>query len=164
MKRVSRPYAPGGPVYWTEYEFDARGRTVKVTPPGNMGFTSYVYEGNTVKVIEPGGTRWKRFTLDALGRLVKVTEPRPGSPGQSDDTLYAYNSVDKLTTVTMTRAGVTQTRTFTYDSQMRLESVTQPENGTVSYAYDSAGRVASRTDARGRGRSISMTATGGCRW
>lgn len=138
-------------MYWTEYEFDARGRTVKVTPPGNMGFTSYVYEGNTVKVIEPGGTRWKRFTLDALGRLVKVTEPRPGSPGQSDDTLYAYNSVDKLTTVTMTRAGVTQTRTFTYDSQMRLESVTQPENGTVSYAYDTAGRVASRTDARGEG-------------
>jgi YD repeat-containing protein len=149
VKRVSQPYAPGGTVYWTEYEFDARGRTVKVTPPGNMGFTSYVYEGNTVKVVEPGGARWKRFTLDALGRLVKVTEPRPGAPGQSDDTSYSYNALDKLTTVTMPRGYVTQTRTFVYDSQMRLASVTQPENGTVSYTYDSAGRVASRTDARG---------------
>jgi hypothetical protein len=55
VKRVSMPYAPGGTVSWTEYEFDARGRTTKVMPPGNMGFTSYVYEGSTVRVIEPGG-------------------------------------------------------------------------------------------------------------
>ncbi len=31
------------------------------------------------------------------GTLVKVTEARPGSPGNSDDTFYAYNAFDKLT-------------------------------------------------------------------
>ncbi len=148
VKRVSMPYAPGAAVYWTEYEYDARGRTVKVTPPGNAGYTSYVYEGNTVKVIEPVVTRWKKFTLDALGRLVKVTEPRPGSPGSVDDTLYSYNALDKLTQVSMTRGSTTQIRSFVYDAEMRLSSVTQPENGTVSYTYDAQARLATKTDAK----------------
>jgi YD repeat-containing protein len=71
VKRVSMPYAPGGTVHWTEYEFDARGRTTKVTPPGNMGFTSYVYEGNTVRVIEPGGPSRKRLRPGAAAAAGK---------------------------------------------------------------------------------------------
>ncbi|MBI4892181.1 MAG: hypothetical protein HY821_16255, partial [Acidobacteria bacterium] len=84
VKKVSMPYAPGATVYWTEYLYDERGRTIRVTPPGNAGYTQYIYEGNTVKVIEPVTTKWKKFTLDARGRLVTVTEPRPGVSGASD--------------------------------------------------------------------------------
>jgi hypothetical protein len=71
VKRVSMPYAPRGTVHWTGYEFDASGRTTKVTPPGNMGFTSYVYEGNTVRVIEPGGPSRKRLRPGAAAAAGK---------------------------------------------------------------------------------------------
>jgi hypothetical protein len=68
LKRVSRPYAPGGTVYWTTYAYDALGRTVSITLPGNSGMTTYVYEGNTVKITDPAG-KWKKYTTDAMGNL-----------------------------------------------------------------------------------------------
>ena len=35
VQRVSMPYAPGQTPVWTVYTYDARGRTLSVTPPGN---------------------------------------------------------------------------------------------------------------------------------
>jgi YD repeat-containing protein len=50
----------------------------------------------------------------------------------------------------MTRDGVTQTRTFAYDTPTgRLTSRTLPESGTTTYAYNAQGQLASQTDARG---------------
>jgi len=97
VKRVSRPYAPGGTPVWTEYWYDQRGRTISVKVPGNTAATTYDYNGNTVKVTDPK-SKWKTFTMDGLGRLVQVTEPRPGTGGASlDETYYTYNAFDKLT-------------------------------------------------------------------
>ncbi len=50
---------------------------MKVTPPGNAGFTSYQYGGTTVKTIDPKG-KWKKFENNSLGNLITVWEPRPG--------------------------------------------------------------------------------------
>jgi YD repeat-containing protein len=47
----------------------------------------------------------------------------------------------------MTRPEGTQNRTFVY-SGPDLVSVTNPENGTVSYTYNSAHQVLTRTDAK----------------
>jgi RHS repeat-associated protein len=45
----------------------------------------------------------------------------------------------------------TQTRTFGYDLPSgRLVSATNPESGTVSYAYYASGRLLSKTDAKGQ--------------
>ena len=61
VKRTSMPFvASGSPGHWTTYDYNAIGRTVKVTPPGNAGFTSYEYGGTTVKTIDPKG-KWKKF-------------------------------------------------------------------------------------------------------
>src|SRR5262249_33467858 len=43
----------------------------------------------------------------------------------------------------------TQTRTFVYDSLSRLRSATNPENGNVTYAYDSNSNLVEKIDARG---------------
>ena len=44
---------------------------------------------------------------------------------------------------------VTQTRTFNYDlTTARLTSATNPENGTLSYTYDSDGTLSKKTDAK----------------
>jgi YD repeat-containing protein len=49
----------------------------------------------------------------------------------------------------MTRPTGTQTRTFTYNGPY-LQSATNPENGTVSYTYNSYNKVATKTDAKGQ--------------
>jgi YD repeat-containing protein len=109
--------------------------------------TVYLYVGNTVRVTDAAG-KWKQHTLDALGNLVQVTEPRPGG-GSDYQTTYTYNVLNRLTQVSMPRDGVTQTRTFVYDSTtQRLSSVTNPESGTTSYTYNADGTLQRRTDAK----------------
>ena len=149
VSRVSQPYAPGGTVYWTNYGYDGLGRVTSIAHPGNSGATTYVYEGNTVKVTDPAG-KWKKYTLDALGNLVQVTEPNPAG-GAEYQTYYAYNLRGQLTTVTMPRGRATQTRTFNYElSSGRLLSATNPENGTVSYTWNADGTLLRKTDAKGQ--------------
>jgi RHS repeat-associated protein len=48
----------------------------------------------------------------------------------------------------MPRPNGTQTRTFVYDSNQRLQSETHPESGNKTYTYNSDGTLATRTDAR----------------
>ncbi len=148
VKRVSLPYAPGGTIYWTVYNYDGLGRTVSVAQPNGAGMTSYLYEGNTVRVTSPSG-KWKRYVMNSVGRLVEVIEPRPG--GGTYSTTYTYNAAGKVLTVTMPRDGVTQTRTFVYDTatSTRLLSATNPENGTVTYTYNPDGTTSTKTDAKG---------------
>ncbi len=148
LKRVSQPYAPGGTVYWTTYSYDCLGRTLSVSLPGGTGTTSYLYQGNTTTVTDPAG-KWKKFTTDALGNLIQVTEPNPQG-GANHETYYAYNLVNKLTQVSMPRAGYTQTRSFVYNNEQRLASATNPENGTVTYSYNGDGSLARKTDAKGQ--------------
>ena len=63
-----------------------------------------------------------------------------GSPNQT--TSYSYNALDNLTRVTQG----TQTRTFLYDSLSRLTKATNPESGTVGYAYDNNGNLTRRRE------------------
>jgi YD repeat-containing protein len=49
----------------------------------------------------------------------------------------------------MATASGTQTRTFNYNG-LDLTSTTNPENGTVSYTYDTVHHVLSKTDAIGQ--------------
>ncbi|MGH9632262.1 MAG: RHS repeat domain-containing protein, partial [Bryobacteraceae bacterium] len=82
------------------------------------------------------------------GNLVKVEEPRPG--GGLYETFYAYDFLDRLTRVTMPRDGTTQSRSWTYNAQQRLESTTHPESGATSYTYNPDGSLLRKTDAKGQ--------------
>jgi YD repeat-containing protein len=137
--RVSQPYAPGGTVYWTTYSYDSLGRVTQIQHPDNSGVTSYVYEGNTVKVIDPAG-RWKKYTLDAFGNLIQVTEPNP-SGGADHQTYYAYNLRNQLVQVQMPRDGYTQVRTFSYDALGRLVSETHPQADVSPSALVARNRI-----------------------
>ena len=98
-------------------------------------------------------TRWRSPVL---------TTP-PSTPSTSVTgtlvTSYTYDALNHLVNVSMPRAGVTQTRTFTYDPvTQRLTSMTSPEtgtksplvNGTTSYTYNADGTLATRTDPKGQ--------------
>ena len=84
-----------------------------------------------------------------MGNLIQVTEPAP--EGGTHLTTYAYNLFNQLTTVTMPRSTGTQTRSFNYDlTTAHLTSVTNPESGTVTFAYNPDGTLLSKTDANGQ--------------
>jgi RHS repeat-associated protein len=146
--RVSPPYAPGGTVYWTTSTYDCLGRATTVALPGGTGSTTYLYQGNTTKVTDPAG-KWKTFKTDAMSNLIQVTEPNPAG-GANHETYYTYNLVNKLTQVSMPRGSTTQVRTFVYDSEQRLISATNPENGAVTYVYNSDSTLQKKTDAKGQ--------------
>src|ERR1017187_36324 len=146
MTRVSQPYAPGITPVWSTYTYDSSGRTLTVTAPDGASVTRYTYQGNLTTVTDPAG-KSKTFTADAMGNLVTVSEPDPA--GGTEVTTYVYNAVNQLLTVTMPRSSGTQTRSFVWTGS-DMTSDTNPENGTVSYTYDGAHRVLTRTDAKGQ--------------
>jgi YD repeat-containing protein len=67
-------------------------------------------------------------------------------------TTYTYDLLNHLAVVSMPRPTGTQTRTFNYGSPAGalLLSATNPENGTVSYTYNSYNKIATKTDAKGQ--------------
>jgi RHS repeat-associated protein len=142
------PHAPGAsPIYTTTYTYDGIGRTLTVLLPDGVSKTTYLYQGNTVKVTDPAGS-WKTFTMDVNGNLTQVAEPNPS--GGQYVTTYVYNLMNSLVTVTMVRPTGTQTRSFTYNHTPYVYSATNPENGTVSYTYNQYNKVATKTDAKGQ--------------
>ncbi len=162
MKRVSQPRKPSDPAIWTTYDYDELGRVVTVTHPpntgtaGSSGTTTYLYYANTVKVTDPAG-RWKKYTMDGFGNLTSVEESKPG--GGSYVSSYVYTPFNQLSTVTMTRDGfsghtpqsLTQTRTFTYSSDLQLPSTTFPETpGTTTYSTAGDGKPNWKKDYKGQ--------------
>src|SRR4029077_12634573 len=81
------------------------------------------------------------------GNLRQVNEPNPAG-GADYVTTYTSDLLTHLTQVSMPRPNGTQTRTFVYDSNQRLQSETHPESGTKTYTYNTDGTLATRSDAR----------------
>jgi RHS repeat-associated protein len=151
MNQTSMPHAPNATVYWKTYTYDGLGRTVSATEADGTSTTTYAYQGNTVQITDPAG-KWRKFTMDAFGNLTSVLEPDPlNQPSGTLNTTYAYDMLSHLTTVTMPRATGTQTRTFNYSTGTTvgtlLLSATNPENGTVTYTYNTDKTLATKTDA-----------------
>jgi RHS repeat-associated protein len=151
MKQVSLPHASTASAIWTTYTYDGIGRTLSVLQPDGASTTTYSYQGNTVTVTDPAGA-WKTYTSDAFGRLTTVVEPNPA--GGTYTTVYNYDSLDHLILVTMARPTGTQTRTFNYIDPATsapgalLRYTINPENGTVTYTYDSQNRLSTVVDAK----------------
>ena len=119
----------------------------------NNDYEAWSYSGNNTTYSDETRRQWIRAT-DAHNRLVQVTEPG------GLNTSYTYDALDNLSTVSQlgTSSETPRNRGFVYDSLSRLISATNPESGTVGYAYIlnggglCAGDVSlpcSKTDARG---------------
>jgi YD repeat-containing protein len=150
VQQVSQPYAPGSTEYWTVYAYDGIGRTVTVTQPDGASTTHYAYSGNVTTVTDPAANS-KQFTTDVEGNLITAVEPDPANlPSGTLTTSYTYDWMKHVSGVSMTRAGTTQTRTFVYNNAGLLTSAANPENGTVSYYYNSDNTLQYKHDAKGQ--------------
>jgi RHS repeat-associated protein len=106
----------------------------------------------TFPVTVTGGQVSLTFTAVASSATVSAIEilPTGGSGGAPHETFYTYDRFNRLTNVSMPRGGVTQTRTWEYrTSDQRLWKVTNPENGTTEFQYNTDGTVQWKKDAKG---------------
>ena len=183
---------PGGLALTTRYEVDKRGNVTAATDPrgtrhtsayneldwlvadtaaaGPLGYTTtYVYDGDgqATEVREPydlgGGTASTDTTYGPLGEVLSVArhiEPA----GTVATTLYEYDKNRNPTKVTDPDQHVTAT---VYDERNQPMSRTMGQGSaaevTESYAYDTAGRLITRTDGRATTGRARTTATGASR-
>jgi YD repeat-containing protein len=158
---TTNPYRPGnstwGTAYYSTYQYDALNRPLSVTTPDNAAITTS-YSGNQTTVTDQASK--KRTTVtDGLGRLTGVVED-PNSTsytGLNYTTIYGYDPLGDLTCVNQGGSAAiggvcsssgSHPRSFVYDAMKRLTTATNPETGTITYAYDAVGNILKKTDAR----------------
>ncbi len=153
----------------TQYQYDAAGDLKTVTLPSGDTIT-YGYDKLHRRTIEDGllaGEADKWITrYNALGQIQNVKPPNNNATGitynydglnrlesidypqaQTADVLYNYDALGRLTQM---KEGVLQEQaipnplrqtTYSYDSLMnRVNTITDPFNRAITYAYDAAGR------------------------
>jgi YD repeat-containing protein len=146
--RASLPYAPGAEPQWVTYEYDALGRPTSRDLLSHGGKESVTYKGNSVTAENARGG-WRKLSIDPIGKLrkVKVGNQQEGAVTETD---YQYDHQGRLKDAILPRAEGTQKHSFAYDNGGRLVIGERAESGHEGRTYDAAGRLASRTDAKGQ--------------
>jgi RHS repeat-associated protein len=161
VSQVSNPYRTGDTILWTTTGYDSFSRVVSVTTPDSSVVNSY-YNGNQVLVRDQAGKE-RMSQMNGMGQLTDVWEitsaddateaitfPNRSEVSAGYRTKYAYDTLGNLITVTQRVGanGLTQTRSFLYDSLARLTAATNPESGTINYDYDENGNLLHKIDPR----------------
>lgn len=109
--------------------------------------TNAASSGTCTTVTDEAG-KLRQSCVDGVGRLTGVWEDPGSSPHLNYETDYVYDALNNLTSVTQ-KGGSTsanwRNRTFTYDSLSHLLNATNPESGSISYAYDADGNLITKT-------------------
>ena len=106
----------------TTYTYDALGRPL-ITRFNDSSQSSYSYDSATVN--------------NGIGRLAQVAYP--GGARR----INAYTAAGNITSETRTVDNQNRTFSYSYDVLNRLKTLTYPDQHSVSYSYDAAGRLAS---------------------
>jgi RHS repeat-associated protein len=154
------PYFEGETPKYRTFSYDAFGRVLTVTAPGE-GTMQACYAAGVVGLIDGNGHR-KRDTRDFYGRVTTVEEYTGSYATCTTDvgtpyarTTYLYDALGRVTTITDARNNVTS---VTYDGLGRKRTHSDPDAGLSTYAYDPNGNLTSRTDANGNTASYAYDA------
>ncbi|CDI04394.1 exported hypothetical protein [Candidatus Competibacter denitrificans Run_A_D11] len=119
------------------YAYDAAGRvTTQTLPDGRQILYSYDANGNLTSLTPPGRTA-HAFAYTPVDLTQQYTPPTVNAGNPS--TVYAYNADKQVTQISRPDG---QTLSFAYDSAGRLSTLTTP-TGAYSYGYNTAGKLAS---------------------
>ncbi|MEN9390690.1 MAG: hypothetical protein RLZZ283_790, partial [Candidatus Parcubacteria bacterium] len=131
----------------TNFTHDIFSRVVSLS--NILGTTNTVYQNWTKTVTDPLNNI-KNYYYDAYENLVRVDEVLNGT---TLATLYGYNGINKLTSITDALGNV---RSFTYDMAGRqltaqdLHASGDATFGTYTYGYDGVGNMTSKTTPNGQ--------------
>lgn len=130
--------------------YNTDGTVASATAPGN-GTTATTYGYNTdhqltsITPVAGSSLGARAVTYDLFGRTRTTTN------GRGVTTTYAYDSLDRVTSVTTSGGTVATTKvTFTYDSAGRV-ATRADATGTTTYGYDDLGRLTTRSSTAGGG-------------
>jgi RHS repeat-associated protein len=128
---------PAGPV---DYAYDAAGRVTSVTDwTGATTSFGYDDDGRQTLVERPNGVD-SEYEYDVAGRPTGITHDAPdGTP--LEDFAYTLDAAGNRTSLTSS-VGVED---YTLDELDRLTRVEYANGDVVTYAYDAAGNLVSRT-------------------
>jgi RHS repeat-associated protein len=153
-------YAAGNPSSIT----DDRGLTVANTWDGLNRLTSTVFpDGTSVSNIynrlDLGATKdrlgnWTRYGYDGLQHLTAITN------ANNAVTIYSWCGCGSLNQIFDAVNGTTNPTTLNYDNQGNLTNVTYPDNTSLTYQFDLAGRMTSAADGAGRAVQIAYNNQG----
>jgi len=145
------------------YTYDQLNRLTQKTYPDNTT-VNYTYDNDSrlTQVTDPTGTY--NFTFDNMGRLTNTTTSYAFLTGrnfttaygydaasnrtgftdpESGSTTYAYDTLNRLQTLTPPSAFTTGNFGFGYDALSRRTSLTRPNSVKTTYAYDNLSRLTS---------------------
>jgi YD repeat-containing protein len=104
---------------------------------------SYDNDSRLTQVVDPTGTY--AFTFDNMGRLTNTTTNYAFLTGRSFTNAYSYDAASNRTGFTDPESGAT---TYAYDTLNRLQTLTPPTaygTGNFGFAYDALSRRTSLT-------------------
>jgi len=128
----------------TSSSYDAAGNLLTQTDAKSQ-VTTYTYDAlNRVTLItfHDGSKQTYAYDLgtNGIGRLSSITETS-ASNVQTGQIQFSYDLNGRVTSEARTVAGVAYVVAYSYDSAGRLSGMTYPSGRTVSYGFDSLGRV-----------------------
>jgi RHS repeat-associated protein len=117
----------------TEFKYDADGRLVQVNSP--EGVINYSYDSATGRHTSTCTTNSETlYGYDELGRLKTVTMDKRNGTAISETSTYTYTAIGARQELDLPNGGTT---TYAYDSLNRLTNLTQKASGNVLLAkYD----------------------------
>ena len=161
---ISHEYSNDGNFYLTKstygngdtisYAYDDHGRTTSKTyEDGNTVSYAYDNNGNLGLVTDSAIGRTTKYLYDFQDRLSRYEET---GNGYSSTVEWAYNTDNNLTTQTHVLNGTTYTTEYAYDDETKRLTGSSQGSVSVSYEYDSLGRM---TDITGANSGTSVVET-----
>lgn len=136
-------FAADSVIRWTQFDYDALGRTVKTTAPDNSISTA-TFNGRTTSTTNTNGVTNSR-TVNSQGKVVSVTD----AVGTADASSVAYE-YDNWGNLSKTTDAAGNVVTMGYDLLGRKTQLLDPDMGSWTYTVDNLGQVTSQIDAKGQ--------------
>jgi len=124
---ITRRTRPGPDII--TFSHDYAGRLTDIFYPDDAGTVTIEYDGASRRTSLTNTSASSTSTYDDAGRLETVTQSIVGGP-QEHTTTYAYDTLDRLETITYPSSRVV---TYGWDDRNWLESLTGEEGSGVAY-------------------------------
>jgi len=137
----------------SDVDYDRAGNVIRSTGLGGVS-TTYTYDAAgylATSVLDPGGlARTTSYTRNKDGTVSRQTRTGAASPGRTEKTDYAYDTVGRLTTSTVDNTGGSPASLVTryeWNERGLLTKQTDPTGVATSMGYDKLGNVTTQTGA-----------------